>query len=70
MYEVPFPSPSRPRILVELANDTISFECFDDSQMPLSGATFIDSLKNLNTENFMYIMLLALLEQKVNFFFI
>lgn len=69
MYEVPFPSSSRPRVLVELANDTISFECHDDSQIPLSGATFIDSLKNLGTENFMYIMLLALLEQKVFYLF-
>lgn len=67
MYEVPFPSPSRPRVLVQLSSDMISFESHDDSQIPLSGATFVDSLKNLGAENFMYAMLLALLERKVCF---
>lgn len=67
MYEVPFPSPSRPRVLVQLGNDMISFESHDDSQIPLSGATFVDALRNFGSENFMYSMLLALLEQKVFF---
>lgn len=67
MYEVKFPSPSKPRVLVQLGNDMISFESHDDTQIPLSGAVFIDSLKNLGTDNFIYVMLLALLEQKVVF---
>jgi hypothetical protein len=41
MYEVPFPSPSRPRVLVQLGIDMVSFESHDDSQIPLSGATFV-----------------------------
>ncbi|KAI1733001.1 DENN (AEX-3) domain-containing protein [Ditylenchus destructor] len=65
MHEVPFPSPSRPRVLVQFGCDMISFESHDDSQIPLSGATFVDSLRNLGPENFVYAMLLALLEQKI-----
>lgn len=65
MYEVPFPSPARPRVLVELGNDMIAFESSDDSQIPLTGASFVETLKCLGTENFLYAMLLTLLEQKV-----
>ena len=65
MYEVPFPSPARPRILVELGNDMIAFESSDDSQIPLTGSSFVETLKCLGTDNFLYGMLLTLLEQKV-----
>lgn len=65
MFEVPFPSPSRPRILMELGNDMVAFENSDDSQFPLTGANFVDTLKCLGTENLIYAMLLTLLEQKV-----
>lgn len=65
MYEVPFPSFCRPRVLVELGHDTISFENHDDSQIPLSGATFFETLRCLGTDNLLTAMFLALLEQKV-----
>ncbi|VDN04276.1 unnamed protein product [Thelazia callipaeda] len=65
LYEVSFPSPRCPRVLVQLGNETISFESHDDSQLPLSGAAFFDTLKCLGPENLMYLMLLALLEQKI-----
>uniref|UniRef100_A0A914I9T6 C-myc promoter-binding protein n=1 Tax=Globodera rostochiensis TaxID=31243 RepID=A0A914I9T6_GLORO len=65
MYEVPFPSPARPRILVELGTDMIAFESSDDSQTPLTGANFVETLKNLGTDNLLYAMLLTLLEQKL-----
>jgi hypothetical protein len=65
MYEVPFPSPARPRILMELGSDMIAFENSDDSQIPLTGANCVDTLKCLGTENLLYAMLLTLLEQKV-----
>lgn len=68
MLEVPFPSPMKPRVLMQLNNDLVAFESHDDSQVPLSGATFVESLKVLNPENFIYAMLLALLEQKVSSF--
>uniref|UniRef100_A0A1I8EJ60 UDENN domain-containing protein n=2 Tax=Wuchereria bancrofti TaxID=6293 RepID=A0A1I8EJ60_WUCBA len=65
LYEVSFPSPRCPRVLVQLGNETISFESHDDSQLPLSGAAFFDTLKCLGPQNLMYLMLLALLEQKI-----
>ncbi|KAI3421289.1 hypothetical protein GPALN_014910 [Globodera pallida] len=65
MYEVPFPSPARPRILVELGTDMVAFESSDDSQTPLTGANFVETLKNLGTDNLLYAMLLTLLEQKL-----
>ncbi|KAL3084594.1 hypothetical protein niasHS_009147 [Heterodera schachtii] len=65
MYEVPFPSPARPRVLVELGSDMIAFESSDDSQTPLTGANFVETLKCLGTENLLYAMLLTLLEQKL-----
>lgn len=68
MYEVPFPSPSRPRILIELGNDMIELESSDDSQIPFTGANFVEALKSLGTENLLYAMLLTLLEQKVSDF--
>uniref|UniRef100_A0A915BHZ9 tRNA-splicing endonuclease subunit Sen54 N-terminal domain-containing protein n=1 Tax=Parascaris univalens TaxID=6257 RepID=A0A915BHZ9_PARUN len=65
MYEVSFPSPRCPRVLVQLGNETISLESHDDSQLPLSGAALFDTLKCLGADNLMYLMLLALLEQKI-----
>lgn len=67
MYEVPFPSPSRPRVLVQLGADMIAFESGYESasQMPLSGASFVGALKALGAENFLHAALLALLEQKI-----
>ncbi|CAD5218783.1 unnamed protein product [Bursaphelenchus okinawaensis] len=65
MLEVPFPSPLRPRVLVQLNNELVPFESHDDSQVPLSGATFVESLRYLGVESILYAMLLALLEQKI-----
>lgn len=65
MLEVPFPTPSRPRVLVQMSEEMNTFESHDDSQIPLSGALFIDSLKYMGVDNLIYAMLLALLEQKI-----
>uniref|UniRef100_A0A7E4W0N1 UDENN domain-containing protein n=1 Tax=Panagrellus redivivus TaxID=6233 RepID=A0A7E4W0N1_PANRE len=65
MYEVPFPTLQRPRVLVQMGVDMIPFENHDDSQVPLSGAQFIETLKCLGVENFIYAMTIALLEQKI-----
>uniref|UniRef100_A0A915ETD1 UDENN domain-containing protein n=1 Tax=Ditylenchus dipsaci TaxID=166011 RepID=A0A915ETD1_9BILA len=62
-----FPSSTRPRVLVQLGNDSLVFDHHDDSQIPRSGAMFVVSLKNLGSENFILAMLLALLEQKIVF---
>ncbi|KRZ74408.1 DENN domain-containing protein 4C [Trichinella papuae] len=65
MFEVPFPTFLRPRVLVELGNERICFDNPEDSPLPLSGANYLDFLKLLGTENCMYLTLLVLLEQKV-----
>ncbi|KAE9550799.1 hypothetical protein FO519_005989 [Halicephalobus sp. NKZ332] len=65
MYEVPFPTTSKPRVLVQLGEDLVAFENHDDSQVPLSGAQFHEVLRNMNVDNFIYAMSLALLEQKI-----
>ncbi|CAI4221129.1 unnamed protein product [Auanema sp. JU1783] len=64
-YEVSFPTPRRPMVVVELGNETISFESQDDCQLPLNGAQLYETLRSLGSENLMYLMLLALLEQKI-----
>ncbi|KFD65302.1 hypothetical protein M514_22462 [Trichuris suis] len=65
MFEVPFPTFRRPRVLVQLGNEKICFDNPEDSPLPLSGANYTDFLKLLGPENCMYLMLLVLLEQKV-----
>ena len=55
MYEVSFPSPRCPRVLVQLGNETVSLESYDDSQLPLSGAALFDALKCLGPENLMFV---------------
>ncbi|WKY05599.1 hypothetical protein Q1695_006083 [Nippostrongylus brasiliensis] len=65
MYEVSFPTPRRPHVLMQLGSETISFDCHDDSQLPLNGAQLCDTLRALGTDNLIYLMMLALLEQKI-----
>ncbi|GMT26044.1 hypothetical protein PFISCL1PPCAC_17341 [Pristionchus fissidentatus] len=65
MYEVTFPTPRRPRVLMHLPAETITFECYDDSQLPLTGAALFDTLKCLGPDTLMYLMMLALLEQRI-----
>ena len=61
-----------------LGAETICFESHDESQLPLngtfislfsefchSGAQHYETLKALGPDNLMYLMLLALLEQKI-----
>uniref|UniRef100_A0A5S6R4X7 UDENN domain-containing protein n=1 Tax=Trichuris muris TaxID=70415 RepID=A0A5S6R4X7_TRIMR len=65
MFEVPFPTFRRPRILLQLGDEKIFFDNPEDSPLPLSGANYFDFLRLLGPENCMYLMLLVLLEQKV-----
>jgi len=81
MYEVSLPTPRRPRVVMRLGAENITFESTDDSQLPLNGswisspipysihspagAQLSDSLKTLGCDNLMYLMALALLEQKI-----
>ncbi|VDM65212.1 unnamed protein product [Strongylus vulgaris] len=65
MYEVSFPTPRRPHVLMQLGSETISFDSQDESQLPLNGAQLCDTLRALGTDNLIYLMMLALLEQKI-----
>ncbi|XP_029643627.1 C-myc promoter-binding protein isoform X2 [Octopus sinensis] len=65
MFDVPYPSPQRPRILVQLNHEALSLSMPEDSPLPQSGASFITLLKDLGPENCMTILLHVLLEQKI-----
>ena len=69
MLQVPFPSPQRPKILVQLkssSDDTILVsQPPEDMPLPLSGASFSQMLRNLGPENCMNLLVLSLAEQKI-----
>ncbi|KAL3866790.1 hypothetical protein ACJMK2_044059 [Sinanodonta woodiana] len=65
MFDVPYPSPQRPRILVQLSHEAISISMPEDSPLPQSGASFITLLKNLGPENCMTVLLYMLHEHKI-----
>ncbi|XP_015200415.2 DENN domain-containing protein 4C [Lepisosteus oculatus] len=66
MHSVPFPSPQRPRILVQLsAHDTLMLSQPVCTPLPLSGADFSTLLMNLGPENCATLLLFVLLESKI-----
>ncbi|RUS86371.1 hypothetical protein EGW08_005889 [Elysia chlorotica] len=65
MYVVPYPSPERPRILVELTKESLSLCMPEDSPFPQSGASFITLLRDLGPELAMNLLLFVLLESKI-----
>ncbi|KAK0048974.1 DENN domain-containing protein 4B [Biomphalaria pfeifferi] len=65
MFDVPYPSPERPRILVQLTHDSLSLCMPEDSPLPQSGASFITLLRNLGPELTMNLLLFVLLESKI-----
>lgn len=69
MIQVPFPSPQRPKILVQLkssSDETILVsQPPEDMPLPLTGASFSQMLRNLGPENCMNLLVLALAEQKI-----
>ncbi|PVD19799.1 hypothetical protein C0Q70_20290 [Pomacea canaliculata] len=65
MYDVPYPSPQRPRILVQLAHGSLSLCMPEDSPLPQSGASFITLLRNLGPELCINLLLYTLLENKI-----
>ncbi|XP_035274889.1 DENN domain-containing protein 4C-like [Anguilla anguilla] len=66
MHNVCFPSPQRPRILVQLsALDTLTLSQPISTPLPLSGADFCTLLSNLGPETCATLLLLVLLESKV-----
>ncbi|XP_071480553.1 C-myc promoter-binding protein-like [Diadema antillarum] len=65
MHEVPFPTPQRPRILMELAHDQLILARPQTSPIPLSGASYCAMLRNLGPENSLNVLAFLLLEHKV-----
>lgn len=66
LCDIPFPSPQRPRILVQLSStDRLILTQPEDLALPRSGASFRQLLSNLGPENCMLILLLILTEQKI-----
>eukprot|EP00095_Tigriopus_kingsejongensis_P005877 snap_masked-scaffold38_size502422-processed-gene-3.3 protein:Tk05877 transcript:snap_masked-scaffold38_size502422-processed-gene-3.3-mRNA-1 annotation:"c-myc promoter-binding protein" len=66
LYDVPFPSPSRPRILLQLsATDQIALFQPEELPLPRSGASFRNFLVNLGPDNCLLVLLLALTEQNI-----
>ncbi|KAJ8385254.1 hypothetical protein AAFF_G00191310 [Aldrovandia affinis] len=66
MHNVSFPSPQRPRILVQLsAHDTLILSQPVCTPLPLSGADFSTLLSNLGAENCATLLLFVLLESKI-----
>ncbi|KAL2084579.1 hypothetical protein ACEWY4_020097 [Coilia grayii] len=66
MHNVPFPSPQRPRILVQLSPHDNLLLCQPiSSPLPLSGASFLKLLQNLGPENACTLLLAVLTEHKL-----
>nr|CAD7392907.1 unnamed protein product [Timema cristinae] len=66
LENVPFPSPQRPQILVQLsASDRVVLTQPEDLPLPRSGASFRELLMNLGPDNCLMVLLLALTEQKL-----
>ncbi|XP_077400017.1 DENN domain-containing protein 4C isoform X3 [Vanacampus margaritifer] len=66
MHNVSFPSPQRPRILVQLsAHDTLMLSQPVSTPLPLSGADYGTLLMNLGSENCATLLHFVLLENKI-----
>ncbi|KAM6169181.1 DENN domain-containing protein 4C [Rhynchocyon petersi] len=66
MQNIPFPSPQRPRILVQLSvHDALILSQPVSTPLPLSGANFSTLLMNLGPENCATLLLFVLLENKI-----
>ncbi|XP_068081493.1 DENN domain-containing protein Crag isoform X2 [Anabrus simplex] len=64
--DIPFPSPQRPRILIQLSSvERVILTQPEDLPLPRSGAGFRDLLLNLGPDNCLWVLLLALTEQKL-----
>ncbi|CAG0885100.1 unnamed protein product [Cyprideis torosa] len=67
LFQIPFPSPTRPTVWVQLtpASDWVFFTDPHVSPLPLSGASFQELLKNLDVETFLLVFLFVMTEQKI-----
>uniref|UniRef100_A0AC35U5R1 UDENN domain-containing protein n=1 Tax=Rhabditophanes sp. KR3021 TaxID=114890 RepID=A0AC35U5R1_9BILA len=67
MYEVIYPAPRYPRIKLTLQKNAISFLSNDASELPLTGASFVDCLRVMGPSNLMVAVLYMLTEGKILF---
>lgn len=66
MLDVPFPSPQRPRILVQMSMyDPFEISQLSHTPLPVSGASYIAMLRYLHPENAMLLFYLVLTEHKI-----
>ncbi|NXX45914.1 MYCPP protein, partial [Tricholaema leucomelas] len=66
MHKVPFPSPQRPRILVQLSpHDNLILSQPVSSPLPLRQVTFSTLLQNLGPENAVTLLVFAVTEHKI-----
>jgi hypothetical protein len=65
MLDVPFPSPSRPRVLLPIGNENVLLCEPDRTQLPLSVANHTVILRCLDPNNILDLICLLLLEHKV-----
>ncbi|XP_040268552.1 DENN domain-containing protein 4B isoform X2 [Bufo bufo] len=66
MFNVPFPSPQRPRILIQMSPYDNVLLCQPvSSPLPLSGASYVTFLQNLGPENAVTLLLAVVTEQKL-----
>eukprot|EP00118_Oscarella_pearsei_P021141 m.235821 g.235821 ORF g.235821 m.235821 type:complete len:1382 (+) comp40129_c1_seq15:72-4217(+) len=65
MLDVPFPSPSRPRVLLQLGNESVMLSEPERTQLPLSVADHSVVLRCLDAENVANLLCFMLLEQKL-----
>lgn len=65
MHEVPFPTPQRPRIFMQLGHSSLILAQPQTSPLPLSGASFCALLQNLGPETCLNLLTYVLLESKI-----
>merc|ERR1719295_748411 len=66
LLDIPFPSPERPRILVQLsAEEKVALFNPEELHLPRSGANFRNMLKTLGPDNCLQLLLMILTEQKI-----
>ena len=63
-HRIPFPSPSKPRIFVQY-DEPLLIVLPEDNGLPQNGASFVDLLRTLGTDNSLSLFLYALLESKL-----
>ncbi|KAG9509508.1 DENN domain-containing protein 4C, partial [Fragariocoptes setiger] len=67
LLDVPFPTSQRPKIQVQLTNDehVVISQPFNSLPLPSTGASFVQLLRTIGSENCLNLLLFGLSEQKI-----